>query len=69
MNEINLDLNSQIRETIQQVIFEQILPTIRDFFGELGKCWSPYGPSVKWATQESWSEISQKSTGKSTRIE
>ena len=34
LNEINLDLNSQIRETIEQVISEQLLPTIRTLCDE-----------------------------------
>ena len=34
-NEMKLNLNLQIRETIEQVISEQVLPTIRDALGEL----------------------------------
>ena len=35
MEEIKLDLNLQIRETIEQVISEQVLETIRDSIDEL----------------------------------
>ena len=31
-----LDLKSQVRGTIKQVISEGVLPTIRDSFGKLG---------------------------------
>ena len=36
MTEIKVDLKLHIRETIEQVIFEQVLPTIREIFGDFG---------------------------------
>ena len=36
INEFNVDLNLHIRETIEQVILDQVLPTFRETSGEIG---------------------------------